>query len=106
MVKAPNDEERQRFPIQQDTVEWIRQHPGMFTLSEITESLGRMRGNVSSVMNRLIVNEVIPGLSRSARGVYRYDPPARAVVSKPKSRPADATIRQFGTRLVGEFERP
>jgi hypothetical protein len=104
MVSTPSDEERQRFPIQQKLVVWLRDHVGeTFTLSEASESLGRGRGVTASALNRLLENNVMPGFTRVARGVYRYDPPARAVVSKPKSRPADVTIRQFGTRLVGEF---
>lgn len=96
-VMAPAKQPRQRKPTAHSVMDWIREHPDVtITLDYIDAEVEGNRSSISAAINNFIERDMLPGLERLGKGIYRWNSSA---ASEPEA--DEGVAKKFS--LVGQI---
>lgn len=73
-MMAPAKPKPQRQAVAPAVLEWIREHPDVtITLDVVEAEIGAQRSSISAAINTFIERDIMPGLERVGRGLYRWN---------------------------------
>ena len=96
-MMAPAKKPQTRQPIAHSVMDWIREHPDVtITLDYIDAEVEGNRSSISAAINNFIERDMLPGLERLGKGIYRYNSSGAAPEVE------DEVAKQF--KLVGNIK--